>query len=315
LATLKIALALIPLMALTLVWGGVLRGLGFVVAGQVPYMILCPTVLIFLIGCWVGVTGGAIAAPAAIGLYVAALGVALTALSWMLWRWALPYFRDTPADYSWVPDWWRAAIPFVFVGGLHFINVQTDILMLGMLQSDRDVGLYRVSVQMSTLIVFGLQAANQVVAPQVGRLAEQKDYRRMQALATGAARAVSCLAIIPAMLFIAFGAPLLAVVFGAAYESSATPLAILAIGQLLNALTGSGSVFLNMTGHEHDTMLITGSAAVSNVVLNLMLIPLYAGVGAAVATTTTLGISNVLLALTVYRRIGVISSVFSFGKH
>ena len=67
---------------------------------------------------------------------------------------------------------------------------------------------------------------------------------------------------------------------------------------------------LNMTGYEksaRNTMLII---AVLNIVFNLVLIPLYGPLGAALATTATMMGWNIWAAYLVYKYHGVIAVPF-----
>ena len=57
------------------------------------------------------------------------------------------------------------AIPLTLPTGAGFENQQTDMLMIGMFRLVEDVGIYRVAVQGSALVAFGLHAANTVVTP------------------------------------------------------------------------------------------------------------------------------------------------------
>ena len=60
-----------------------------------------------------------------------------------------------------------------------------------------------------------------------------------------------------------------------------------------------------MTGHERDTATGVGIAAAVNVTLNVLLIPLWGIEGAAIATAISLMTWNILLAVWVYRRLGI----------
>jgi len=313
--TLATALSLVPLLALTRVWDAAVRGLGRVVIGQLPDLVLRPAALIALVAVWVSAgSSSAISAPTAMGLHAAATGVALAVGAWLLWRSAPSGINRAGADWRAVPDWRRAAFPLVLIGGLQMINTQADILMLGLLRSDEEVGIYRVVVQMATLVVFGLYAINQIVQHHFARLYQEGDLRRMQALATRTAQTVTGFALIPVILFIALGGPLLGILFGEEYKPGAAPLGILAVGQLLNAAMGSVVMILNMTGHERDTVGAVGAGAAANIALNLVLIPPYGAMGAAIATATTLIIWKSLLVRTVYRRVGVVSMAARLDK-
>jgi len=65
--------------------------------------------------------------------------------------------------------------------------------------------------------------------------------------------------------------------------------------KLINAACGSVGFLLNMTGHETETAKVIGTAAVFNVVMNLLLAPRFGLQGAAVATAVTFLLWNALL--------------------
>jgi O-antigen/teichoic acid export membrane protein len=81
-------------------------------------------------------------------------------------------------------------------------------------------------------------------------------------------------------------------------------------GKHKNNKVKSVGFLLNMTGHEQDTARGMTIAAVSNVVLNLLLVPLWGLTGAALASAITLTAWNVLLWLAVRRRLKINSMAF-----
>ena len=91
--------------------------------------------------------------------------------------------------------------------------------------------------------------------------------------------------------------------FGAAFESASVPLVILAIGQLINAATGSVAYILMMTGHEVCYRRATIVAAVVNVVLGIILIPKYGAIGAAISTSASVACVNLVSAYYVWRQL------------
>jgi len=84
---------------------------------------------------------------------------------------------------------------------------------------------------------------------------------------------------------------------------------ILCLGQLVNACAGSVGLILNMVGLEHLVARGVAIAALNNVALNAVLIPFWGPTGAAIASSTSLAIWNVLLALWLYKRTGLISTL------
>ena len=80
--------------------------------------------------------------------------------------------------------------------------------------------------------------------------------------------------------------------FGEEFRGSYLVLILLAIGQFVNAASGSVGCFLNMTGNHKVLGRITVAAILLNIVLNALLIPPFGIIGAAFATMTTLILWN-----------------------
>ena len=89
--------------------------------------------------------------------------------------------------------------------------------------------------------------------------------------------------------------------FGANYVLARDALLLLLGGQFFSSLCGPGAIYLNMTGKQKklNTILILGLGI--NVVLNLMLIPIYGIEGAAAATLISMIFWNCLIVAAVYR--------------
>jgi len=99
-------------------------------------------------------------------------------------------------------------------------------------------------------------------------------------------------------------------VFGSDYGRGAPALAILSLGELANALAGPVALILTMTGHEGDAAKSLAVAAVTNVILNLALIPNFGVEGAAAATAVSLTAWNTLMGVFVWKRLRLRSSAF-----
>jgi O-antigen/teichoic acid export membrane protein len=115
----------------------------------------------------------------------------------------------------------------------------------------------------------------------------------------------------PTFLLVLFLGPFLIGIFGVENPVAAYPwLILLAFGQLTNAFAGPVMNILNMTGYEksaRNTMLVT---AILNVILNVLLIPQFGPLGAAIATTITMIGWNLWAALLVFKYHGVIAVPF-----
>lgn len=311
-ATILLALPLVPLIALANLRGAALRGLGRVVLGQVPESILRPALLIAVIG--VGtllVPSGELTPEFAMAGNVGAVGVAFLSGTWLLWKIRPDSVKATSATQYKKRYWWRAAWPMALAGGLHLVNSQLDIVVLGLFRSSSEVGVYRVAVQGASFVGFGMAAVNQVMMPHFSHLHASGQEQRLESLVIRSAQAMFAIAIVPVVVFLLFGGTLLATVFGEAFSTGKTALVTLSIGQLISAGIGSVGLLLNMTGNERESLRGVAYAAVGNLILNFVLVPPLGLFGAAASTAITLTLSNILFARAVRSNLGIASGILA----
>lgn len=298
-------LALLPLLALGGVRGAALRGLRRVTEGQVPEFILVPGLTLAFVGGYVALRqplppSTSMALRAIASLLAFAVGVLLLAR-------ALPAaYRRSPAQYE-GHRWLRSAVPLSLTGGVRVLHVQTGIIALSVFRSAEETGFFRVASQGAMLVTFALAAISMVIGPQIARLYAAGDYRRLQRLATTSTRLLLLAGLPVALLLIVFGERILGFVFGVAYRPSSGALAVLCLGQLFHAATGTVGLFLNMTGHEIDTVAVTVITTVLNVTLTFALVPSYGVVGAALAFALSEATLQTVLYKKVRDRIGISS--------
>lgn len=302
LATFAWALLLLPLIALNRLREAALHGLRRVVMGQLPEKLLLPVVLLVLLG--VALLTSGVTPPLAMALYCAAAGLAFVAGAVMLLRALPPEVRTARAHYN-TPTWVRSVLPLSLLTGVHVINGQTDIFMLGLLATSEEVGLYRVAFSGAALVIFTFTAMNMVLAPNIARLHSAGDRERLQRMVTLSARLNLMAALPVASTFILFGGPFLEAVFGAPYRESNLALAILCVAQLVTVAVGPVHVILNMTGYERETVKGVTCSALINVTLNAVLIPFFGLEGAAMATAISIVVMSIILFRALWVRTGI----------
>ncbi|KPV39263.1 hypothetical protein AN478_12020 [Thiohalorhabdus denitrificans] len=306
LATFYGGLALIPLIALGKLRGAALRGLRYGVWGQIPERVLRPILFIaFLGGANIFLPQGALGASEAMMLNVVAVALTFLVGALLLNHNKPRELLKKPVPEYRIKGWLGAVGPFALLSGTQLIMKNTDILLIGALGTIEEVGYYRVAVQGSLLLVFALEAINMIIAPHFTHLFHRGDYQKIQQLVTWSIRASLAFAFPFLLIFAFLGREILGFVFGSPYTEAYSPLLILSFGQLINAAFGPVGSLLNMTGNEKDTAKWLGVAALLNVGLNLILIPLWGIVGAAVGTAVSFILWNVLLSRVVRERLGV----------
>lgn len=165
-----------------------------------------------------------------------------------------------------------------------------DVLLLGF-YADPDIGVYTVATRLVTVAVFVLAPLNAAFGPYLAHLHHQgrlDEVRRSYASVTGWVVRLS----LPAFAALLVFPDELLRLFGGAFATGAAVTVILACGQLVNAATGPCGTVLNMSGRVALNMWDNLAALVLNVLLNLVLIPAYGIVGAAVAWAASLAVVN-----------------------
>jgi capsular exopolysaccharide synthesis family protein len=169
--------------------------------------------------------------------------------------------------------------------------IWADTLLLGIFASSAAVGVYTVATRLVTLATFVMPAINSAFSPRIADL-----YHRGQTAALSRAYAAATSWILrlslPAFVALAVFPRELLAVFGRGFQVGAAVTIILAAGKLIDAGTGPCGLMLNMSGRPLWSMVNNIAVLVLNIALNLVLIPRFGLVGAAVAWAISLGLVN-----------------------
>lgn len=173
----------------------------------------------------------------------------------------------------------------------------------GVYVSSELVAQLAVAQRTAMLSSFVLIAVNLVVAPRFAALYRQGELAKLESLAIKSVKLVGLFALPVIGVMLVFPSFLMGL-FGDGFTSGAHLLQILAIGQFINAMTGSVGFLLIMSGHERDmrnVTLISGSAAM---LLTWVLTMHFGITGAAVATAIAVATQNLLAVYFVKKRLG-----------
>lgn len=203
----------------------------------------------------------------------------------------------------------KVGVPLLVSGSLFLVISWTDTLMIGYFKTSADVGIYRVAFKIATLITFIQFAVNSIAAPTIAALYAKEDLSGLRKYVKQIG-VINAAFAVPITLAIVLFPECLLNMFGAEYRAGAELLPILAIGQLVNALAGPVMYILNMTGKEKLSQRIMIWMTGLNSLLNIILIPIYGIIGAAIATTISMVTWNVIAALYVYKYYKVIAIPF-----
>jgi O-antigen/teichoic acid export membrane protein len=309
LLSLSIIVMATPLLALALNRASVLRGVKQVVFAASVEMLLKPVSILLLVAivAWLSAWS-----PNVISVAIAVL-LAHVAMTWagVNATHALAATQGMPAPRSQKIEWLTVAKPIALMSVMGVLIGNLDTVLVGYFVSSGSAGIYRASSQLANLVSFGLVASNGIMAPVI---AEYYSSGKQVELHKTLRFSVALVAFIGVggALFMAIAGPFALHLFGAEYTAGYHALLILLAAQAINALCGPTGIMMSMTGHQAQAARIFVISALISVVLNILLIPLYGIIGAAIANAIGVAIWNISILVYLKRRLKLDPSILAW---
>ena len=197
-------------------------------------------------------------------------------------------------NYKLAKSFLKESYPLIFSGLAIMIYMKIDQIMLGEMIGAQAVGIYSSATRISEVWYFVPTAISSSIAPTIYAAKREGNeilyYRRISQLL----RLLSLISISVAILISFSSSNIIIMLFGNEYATAA-PILSIHIWSALFVFTGGGaSSWFIAEGLSHITFYRTLIGAIMNVGLNFMLIPIYSGVGAAIATLISYAVSALL---------------------
>lgn len=301
---LYIAFASITLYALIDLHEGLARSFKWLKLAFAPSYLLRPAGLVILLAFVVSAGITPTATTALIAVFISG-GLVLLVQAWLFNRKVITVVPQVrPVYHSWY--WVRNSIPFLLVEAFYLVLANTDIIMLGKYLEPDDVGIYYAAARTTALIMLILFAVQAMLAPQFSSLYAENKHDQLARLFAGAIHWIFWPSLIAGVALIVIGKPILSL-FGPEFVEGYPVLVILTLSLLVKAAAGPVDLLLNMTGNQNRCAIVLGCSALLNIIFNILLIPRFGLVGAAIATTASIVISTGLFVLVAKRRLGVVA--------
>ncbi|MDX6521690.1 MAG: hypothetical protein QOJ31_1025 [Gaiellales bacterium] len=180
-----------------------------------------------------------------------------------------------------------------------------DTLLLGLWRPPSDVAVYSIATRTVLVGMMFILPIGIAFQPVIARLYAVGDRTQLSTMYRFATK-WSTLAGTPPLIFLAlFATPVIALLYPDAYTRGAWPLALLAIGQTVNAATGPCGHMVTMVGRSDLVLGNSLAALVINIALNLALIPPYGLVGAGLAWGISIVAWNLIRLYQAWRVLGM----------
>lgn len=278
-APLTVSAAVILPQTLCIVVGHALSGLNRGVAAQFIQNGLWPVLTLAAVASGVTTLNGMLLALGGANLAAAILGLYLILRHKEPLH--VPAAHDAPAEV--LPPLWRTALPLGIVEVVQVSLNSIPVLILGVFASAADVGAFSVANRLSMLIWVVIISIGTIAAPSFAALHRRQEWDALRAL-NRRVRAVVALCGVPVIAAMMIFPVQLLHLIGPGFETAATALIIMGIGQLVNCLLPCQDIMLAMTGHGGVLRWLNTAQLATCCVLGAVLIPMFGMLGAAVLT-------------------------------
>jgi polysaccharide transporter, PST family len=201
-------------------------------------------------------------------------------------------------DFPTAIDLFQQSLPLFFTGVAVVIYLKIDQIMLGQMLDQRTVGIYTIAASLSEFWYFIPVAINSVLYPKIVK-AKSSNSEEYQRVLQKYYDLVAAIGYGVSILIAPFSYPLIMATYGVGYLESAPILQVHILGCLFSFLGIAQGAWIVTEGLQRYSFYATASAAVINISLNLILIPQWEGLGAAIATLISYTFSGYLFYLIV----------------
>ena len=185
------------------------------------------------------------------------------------------------------------SVPLLGASMLGLITQWTDTLMLGYFTATTQVGIYNVAFRVAALCGMIHFAFNSIFAPIIADQLQRDKHESLGQLFKIDTRWVFTLTLPIFILVVLLGRDILAF-FGSEFMQGGVTLVILSVTTFFISCTGSSGSIIHMAGWTRLSFVNMCIISGLNVLLNLLLIPRFGILGAAVGTGTSLIMGNAL---------------------
>lgn len=196
------------------------------------------------------------------------------------------------------------SLPMLMTASMSFIIGKSGVIILGIFQSEAEVGYYSIAVTLATLTSFALHAINSMSASKYSELYHAEKIDELFYVAKKSNKLIFWTTVPILLCLVVLGHPIINLLYGHDFTVAYSALALLAVGQFVNSASGSTGMLMNMTGHQVALKNIMIGAAAINIAINLLLTPSYGMIGAAIAGSVSIAFWNIYALIFIKRKFG-----------
>ncbi|MGK4566563.1 flippase [Flavobacterium sp. 3HN19-14] len=197
----------------------------------------------------------------------------------------------------------KTASPLMFSGLFLYLLNWTDVIILGMMVEDKQIGIYNIAYKVGSVGFLVIVSISTIITPRIAELYGEKNMTELKKLVHNSTRLIAVLSV-PIVVVLIFMRGYILSFFGTEAIAGGNTLIIVSLGVLFSAMAGNVDQILNMTNNQGVLRNITIICFFINAALNLALIPQYGIEGSAFASLLTNVLLNFVCVYYVKKRLG-----------
>lgn len=307
---LYIGVAVLPMIALNNIFDGTSRAHGWIVNALAPGYIVRPLLILVLVALSMEIGAGMSAQTALLCALAATYATTLGQMFVLHRRLGRSYPGSGEALSIDLRPWLGIALPILVVGGFNFLLTNSDVVVVGLFLPPDKVAIYFAAAKSMALVHFVHFAVKAGAGPRFSELIATGRQSELEDSVHETIHWSFWPSLVVGGIVVLLG-PFLLSLFGSGFRSGVDIMAILFVGILAKASVGPGEALLTMADQQKICVVVYACALAVDIVMNVLLIPLFGIYGAATATTVAIIVEAVLLFIVIRSRLGISAFIFS----
>ncbi|MBC3845740.1 flippase [Winogradskyella echinorum] len=179
----------------------------------------------------------------------------------------------------------------------------SDVIIISFYNTTSEIGIYDSALKLSTLSGIFLIAVNSIATPKFVEFFSNKDFDGLKETVQKSTKLIFYTTTPILLILVLFSSRILSY-FGEEFVAGSFALIVLCISRFVNAISGSVGYIMQMTDQQKTYQNVIIIAFFINLILNLVLIPLYGINGAAIASSTAMIFWNITLVFIIKMKLG-----------
>jgi O-antigen/teichoic acid export membrane protein len=202
--------------------------------------------------------------------------------AWLAWRTVIGRKRTGRLPHQRIL---RFSLPLLAAIASTLALQSSDVLLLGAFRGTIAVGLYYPVLRMVNLSALALSAVGQYFLPVATSILAARDMPGLRSFYTTVTKWEIAVLGPPLIMLVIEPGPLIVALFGAPFGAAVWVTRVLALGYLVNILTGHNGMIMVALGMTRQIGIRSALSFFASIALNLALIPAFGMLGAALGTS------------------------------